>query len=151
MAAKPEIIVAHYFIATSHDYLGEYPEALASYEKFLTVADTKTNQLEIEKVKLRLPTLKRQIQLGEGVEEKALRRVRMTRETTAQVRTPGTFCCWCLPVFTQSTLRKRNHNHTTHCAAAVKDDRQRRAHTDRRRPPIHQNDSSSRSNSPAHI
>jgi tetratricopeptide (TPR) repeat protein len=70
VAAKPEISVAHYFIATSHDYLGEYPEALASYEKFLAVADPKTNQLEIDKVKLRLPSLRRQIQLGEGAKKK---------------------------------------------------------------------------------
>jgi tetratricopeptide (TPR) repeat protein len=67
--AKPEIVVAHYFIATSHDYLGEYPEALASYEKFLAAADAKTNQLEIDKVKLRLPSLRRQIQLGEGAKK----------------------------------------------------------------------------------
>ena len=66
LASKPEIVVAHYFIATSHDYLGEYVEALASYEKFLSVADATTNQLEIDKVKLRLPTLRRQIKLGEG-------------------------------------------------------------------------------------
>lgn len=70
VSAKPEIAVAHYFIATAHDYIGEYPEALASYEKFLTIADAKTNQLEIEKVKLRLPTLRRQIQLGEGAKKK---------------------------------------------------------------------------------
>jgi tetratricopeptide (TPR) repeat protein len=70
VSAKPEITVAHYFIATAHDYLGEYPEALASYEKFLAVADAKTNQLEIDKVKLRLPTLRRQIQLGEGAKKK---------------------------------------------------------------------------------
>ena len=70
LTTKPEIVVAHYFIATAHDYLGEYPEALASYEKFLTVADAKTNQLEIDKVKLRLPKLRRQIQLGEGVKKK---------------------------------------------------------------------------------
>jgi len=68
--AKPEVVVAHYFIATSHDYLGEYPEALVSYEKFLSVADPKTNQLEIEKVKLRLPMLQRQIKLGEGAKKK---------------------------------------------------------------------------------
>jgi tetratricopeptide (TPR) repeat protein len=67
--AKPEIAIAHYFIATSHDYLGEYPEALASYEKFLAAADAKTNQLEIDKVKLRLPSLRRQIQLGEGAKK----------------------------------------------------------------------------------
>jgi superkiller protein 3 len=67
---KPDVVIAHYFIATSHDYLGEYPEALTSYEKFLTKADPATNQLEIDKVKLRLPTLRRQIQLGEGVKKK---------------------------------------------------------------------------------
>jgi tetratricopeptide (TPR) repeat protein len=70
LAAKPEIIVAHYFIATAHDYLGEYPQALASYEKFLAAADAGTNQLEIDKVKLRLPSLRRQIQLGEGAKKK---------------------------------------------------------------------------------
>ena len=70
VTAKPEVSVVHYFIATSHDYLGEYPEALASYEKFLSVADPNTNQLEIDKVKLRLPTLRRQIQLGEGAKKK---------------------------------------------------------------------------------
>lgn len=70
LAAKPDVVVAYYFIATAHDFLGEYPEALASYEMFLGRADTKTNQLEIDKVKLRLPTLRRQIQLGEGVKKK---------------------------------------------------------------------------------
>ena len=70
VAAKPNVIVAYYFIATAHDYLGQYPEALASYEKFLASADPRTNQLEIEKIKLRLPTLRRQIQLKEGVKRK---------------------------------------------------------------------------------
>jgi tetratricopeptide (TPR) repeat protein len=70
VAAKPDVVVAHYFIATAHDYLGEYPAALASYEKFLAVADARTNQLEIDKVKLRLPSLRRQIQLGEGAKKK---------------------------------------------------------------------------------
>ena len=70
VTTKPEVAVAHYFIATAHDYLGQYPEALASYEKFLAVADARTNQLEIDKVKLRLPTLRRQIQLGEGAKKK---------------------------------------------------------------------------------
>jgi len=70
LTKKPDAVVAHYFIATAHDYLGEYPEALASYEKFLSVADAKTNQLEIEKIKLRLPTLQRQIKLGEGAKKK---------------------------------------------------------------------------------
>jgi tetratricopeptide (TPR) repeat protein len=70
VTAKPDVVIAHYFIATAHDYLGEYPDALAAYETFLLKADPKTNQLEIDKVKLRLPTLRRQIQLGEGVKKK---------------------------------------------------------------------------------
>ena len=70
LKTKPDVGVAHYFIATSHDYLGEYPEALASYEKFLSVANANTNQLEIDKVKLRLPMLRRQIQRKEGAKKK---------------------------------------------------------------------------------
>lgn len=68
--AKPDLTVAHYFIATAHDYLGEYDQALQAYELFLSRADPKTNQLEIEKVNLRLPKLLRQIQLGQGVKRK---------------------------------------------------------------------------------
>jgi len=69
LKAKPDLAVAYYFIATSHDYLGEYEQALAAYEAFVARADPKANQLEIEKVKLRLPTLRRQIKLGEGVKQ----------------------------------------------------------------------------------
>jgi tetratricopeptide (TPR) repeat protein len=68
--AKPDLTVAHYFIATAHDYLGEYEQALPAYEFFLSRADPKTNQLEIEKVNLRLPILRRQIKLGQGVKRK---------------------------------------------------------------------------------
>lgn len=70
LSAKPDVVVAYYFIATAHDNLGEYPQALSAYENFLAKADPKTNQLEIDKVKLRLPSLRRQIQLGEGVKKK---------------------------------------------------------------------------------
>lgn len=70
LKAKPDLTVTHYFIATTHDYLGEYEEALAAYEIFLARADPKTNQLEIEKVNLRLPSLRRQIKLGQGVKRK---------------------------------------------------------------------------------
>ena len=70
LSVKPDVVIAYYFIATAHDYLGEYPDALSAYEKFLAKADAKNNQLEIDKVKLRLPTLRRQIQLGEGVKKK---------------------------------------------------------------------------------
>ncbi len=70
LKAKPDLAVAHYFIATAHDYLGEYEDALTAYELFLVAADAKTNQLEIDKVKLRLPSLRRQIKLGEGAKRK---------------------------------------------------------------------------------
>jgi tetratricopeptide (TPR) repeat protein len=70
LRAKPENAVTHYFIATCHDHLGEYQEALNAYELFLTGADSRINQLEIDKVKLRLPSLRRQIKLGEGVKKK---------------------------------------------------------------------------------
>ncbi len=70
LRAKPDLAVAYYFIASAHDYLGEYKEALAAYEAFLGRADAKANQLEIDKVNLRLPFLRRQIQLGQGVKRK---------------------------------------------------------------------------------
>jgi tetratricopeptide (TPR) repeat protein len=70
LEAKPDLIVTYYFIATAHDKLGEFEEALASYELFMSRADPKVNELEIEKVKLRLPPLRRQIKLGQGVKPK---------------------------------------------------------------------------------
>jgi tetratricopeptide (TPR) repeat protein len=66
-AARPELAVVHFFIGSAHDRLGEFEEALAAYETFLAHADAKTNGLEMEKVNLRLPTLRNQIKRGEGV------------------------------------------------------------------------------------
>ena len=68
--AKPDLVVAYYFIAIAHDKLGEYEDALAAYEHFLARADPTINQLEIEKVKLRLPPLQNQIKLKQGVKRK---------------------------------------------------------------------------------
>jgi hypothetical protein len=53
-----------------HDYLGQYQEALTAYETFLARANAKDNQLEIEKINLRLPSLRRQIARGEGTKRK---------------------------------------------------------------------------------
>ena len=69
-AAKPEIAATYFFIATAHDNLGEYKEALEAYEKFLSHADKSNNKLEIEKVNLRLPVLRSQIQRGQGAKVK---------------------------------------------------------------------------------
>lgn len=67
---KPDLSVAYYFIATAHDFLGEYTDALAAYETFLVRANAQKNQLEIDKVNLRLPSLRNQIKRGEGAKKK---------------------------------------------------------------------------------
>ena len=65
-SARPEIAATYFFIATAHDNLGEYEQALDAYQKFLSRAEPTNNKLEIEKVNLRLPTLHAQIQRGQG-------------------------------------------------------------------------------------
>ncbi|MCA1593635.1 MAG: tetratricopeptide repeat protein [Acidobacteria bacterium] len=64
--ARPDLAVVYYFIGSAHDLLGEYTDALAAYETFLARADARANQLEIDKVNLRLPSLRKQIKRGEG-------------------------------------------------------------------------------------
>jgi tetratricopeptide (TPR) repeat protein len=54
-----------YFLGICFDKLGDYQQALKAYEQFLTIA-TSDNQLEIDKVKLRLPSLQKQIKEGKG-------------------------------------------------------------------------------------
>jgi tetratricopeptide (TPR) repeat protein len=58
---KPDLAAAYYFLAISHDSLGEYMDAMANYQQFLKLADVKHNQPEIERVNLRLPGLQKQI------------------------------------------------------------------------------------------
>lgn len=65
--ARPGLAIVQFFIGTAHDRLGEYEDALAAYEAFIAAADPAQNQLEIEKVNLRLPSLRNQIKRGEGV------------------------------------------------------------------------------------
>lgn len=69
-AAKPDLAVTYFFIAIAHDNLGEYQQALDAYQRFLTRADPVNNKLEIDKVNLRLPTLREQIKRGEGAKRK---------------------------------------------------------------------------------
>lgn len=57
--------VTLYFLGICLDKLGDYEQALKAYENFLALA-TSENQLEIDKVKLRLPPLQRQIKEGKG-------------------------------------------------------------------------------------
>lgn len=65
-AHQPVPPVAYYFLAICHDQLGEYLDAGANYNLFLKHADAAKNQLEIDKVKLRLPILERQIKQQGG-------------------------------------------------------------------------------------
>ena len=64
--ARPDVVVTYFFLAIAHDNLLEYPEALDAYEKFLARANPTSNQLEIDKVNLRLPVLRDQIKRGQG-------------------------------------------------------------------------------------
>jgi tetratricopeptide (TPR) repeat protein len=57
--------IALYFLGICFDKLGDYAQSLKAYERFLELAPA-DNQLEIEKVKLRLPPLKRQINKGQS-------------------------------------------------------------------------------------
>ncbi len=54
-----------YFLGICFDKLGDYEQALKAYEQFLAFASA-DNQLEIDKVNLRLPSLRRQIKEGKG-------------------------------------------------------------------------------------
>ncbi|MDX2031731.1 MAG: tetratricopeptide repeat protein [Blastocatellia bacterium] len=54
-----------YFLGICFDKLGDYEQALKAYNQFMTIA-TADNQLEIEKIKLRMPSLQRQIKEGKG-------------------------------------------------------------------------------------
>lgn len=67
---KPDLAATYFFIGSAHDFIGELPQALAAYEKFLARADAQVNKLEIEKVELRLPTLRNQIKRGIGIKKR---------------------------------------------------------------------------------
>ncbi|MFN0087090.1 MAG: tetratricopeptide repeat protein [Blastocatellia bacterium] len=58
-----------YFLGICFDKLGDYEQALKAYNQFTAIA-TADNQLEIEKVKLRMPSLQRQIREGKGKKKK---------------------------------------------------------------------------------
>lgn len=69
-AAKPDLAVLHFLVARDLDLLGEFEQALAEYETFLARADAEKNRLEIDKVNLRLPSLRRQIEQARGSKKK---------------------------------------------------------------------------------
>lgn len=58
---QPDLAIAYYFLGISHDSNGEYLDAMANYQQFLRVAKPEINQLEIDKVNLRIPSLQKLI------------------------------------------------------------------------------------------
>jgi tetratricopeptide (TPR) repeat protein len=54
-----------YFLGICFDKLGDYEQALKAYEQFMALASA-DNKLEIDKVNLRLPSLRKQIKDGKG-------------------------------------------------------------------------------------
>lgn len=58
-----------YFLGICFDKLGDLEQAQKVYDQFLSLASSE-NQLEIDKVKLRLPSLKRQLEKGQGKRKK---------------------------------------------------------------------------------
>ncbi len=59
---QPDLAIAYYFLGISYDSLGEYLDAMANYQQFIRIAESELNQLEIEKVNLRIPSLQRLIE-----------------------------------------------------------------------------------------
>lgn len=58
---QPDLAVPYYFLGICYDNLGQYLDAMANYQQFLRLAKPETNQLEIDKVNLRLPSLQKLI------------------------------------------------------------------------------------------
>ncbi len=63
--AQKRAAISLYFLGVCFDKIGDYEQALKAYERFMTLASP-DNQLEIEKIKLRLPSIKRQIEKGQS-------------------------------------------------------------------------------------
>lgn len=63
---EPVPPVAYFFLAICHDQLGEYLDAAANYNLFMKSADPVKNQMEIDKVNLRLPLLQKDIKRTGG-------------------------------------------------------------------------------------
>jgi tetratricopeptide (TPR) repeat protein len=64
--AQPKSAGPFLFLGILHDESAEYTDAMANYQQYLRLADPVENKLDIEKVKLRLPSLQRLIKDGKG-------------------------------------------------------------------------------------
>ncbi|MEM4251810.1 MAG: tetratricopeptide repeat protein, partial [Candidatus Bathyarchaeia archaeon] len=64
MRKRPEVAINYYFLGICFDRMGDLVQAEKAYVYFKQVADPDLNRLEIEKVDLRLPILRRQLEKG---------------------------------------------------------------------------------------
>lgn len=65
-SSQPKLAAGYYFLAITHDNLREYIDAMANYQQFIRLADKKQFEPELDRVRLRLPILQRQLDRGEG-------------------------------------------------------------------------------------
>lgn len=66
VSAQPRSAGAYLFLGIVHDQLNEYMDAAANYQQYLRLADPAANELDIDKVNLRLPQLQKLIKEGKG-------------------------------------------------------------------------------------
>ena len=64
--SDPKAPAPYYFLAIAYDQMEEYIDSLAAYEQYLKLADPVADKLEIEKVNLRLPVVRRLVKEGKG-------------------------------------------------------------------------------------
>lgn len=63
---RPTTAIAYYFLGICYDKLMNYEGAVATYERFLELADARQHQMEIDNVKFRLPGLRRLLEKKRG-------------------------------------------------------------------------------------
>ena len=66
---QKKVAITTFLLGVCFDKFGDYEQALKAYQQFLALASAE-QQLEVEKVKLRLPPLQRQIAKGQGIKRK---------------------------------------------------------------------------------
>jgi tetratricopeptide (TPR) repeat protein len=65
-AREPQAAFVQFYLGASLDRIGSCLEALAAFERFLSLADSTADRARIDEVNLRIPGLKRQIDRGCG-------------------------------------------------------------------------------------
>ncbi|MBV9242019.1 MAG: tetratricopeptide repeat protein [Acidobacteria bacterium] len=64
--SDPKAAAPYLFLGITYDRMEEYVDSLAAYEQYLRLADPVADKLDIEKVNLRLPAVRRLVKDGKG-------------------------------------------------------------------------------------